>query len=166
MEEIRCPVVIRSGKDDIQPDVERLPSVAHRHGVVGERIQLLDALEAVVHEEDLRGQRVAGVHALLDAAAKIVVLEGQAVRALAGLDHAVLAVPDLSPAACGVHGAVGHRAVQVVGEVQLQVVLGGGGVLIEAVRRVGPWHANLIGGDPVADGVVGVGIRVGGIHIR
>ena len=41
-----------------------------------------------------------------------------------------------------------------------------GGVLVQIVRRVGPWHASLGCGDSVADGVVGVGVRVGRVHIR
>ena len=81
------------------------------------------------------------------------------------LDHAVLAVPYLCPAACRIHGAVGHRAVQVVGEGKLDIVFGGRGVLVEAVRRIGPRHAPLGRRDPVSDVVVGVGVRVGGVHI-
>ena len=61
---------------------------------------------------------------------------------------------------------MGHRAVEVVGEGKLSVVLGGGCVLVEIVRRVGPRHARLGGGCPVADGVVGVGVAVGCVHIR
>ena len=66
----------------------------------------------------------------------VVVPEGQAVVALERLDHAVLAVPYLRPAAGGINGAIGHRAVKVIGEVHLHVVLGGGGVLVQAVRRI------------------------------
>ena len=40
-----------------------------------------------------------------------------------------------------------------------------GGVLVQIVRRVGPWHASLGCGDSVADWVVGVGIRVGRVNI-
>ena len=167
MEEICCPIAIRRRKDDIQPYVERLPYVPHGDdGVAVQRIKFLDALEAVIEEERLGSQSVAGIHALLDSAPHIVVLECQAVRALVGLDHTVLAVPYLRPAACRINGTVGHRAVQVVGKARLHIVLGGGCVLVEPVRRVGPWHACLIGGDSVADGVVGVGVRVGRVHIR
>ena len=112
MQEVRRAAAIRRGEDDVQPDVERLPGVAHGDGVAGECVQLLDALEAVVDEERLRGQGVVRVHALLDAAPHVVVLECQAVGAFGRLDHAVLAVPDLRPAAGGIYWAIGHGAVQ------------------------------------------------------
>ena len=92
--------------------------------------------EAVIDEEGTGGQCVVRVHALLDAAPHVVVPEGQAVCPIVRLDHPVLAIPYLRPAAGGVHWAVGHRAVQVVGEGKLSVVLGGGGVLVQAVRRI------------------------------
>ena len=37
--------------------------------------------------------------------------------------------------------------------------------MVKIVRRVGPWHARLGRGDPVADRVVGVGVRIGGVHV-
>ena len=166
MQEVRRAVGVGRRKDDVQPDIERLPGVAHGDRVVVQRVQLLNALEAVIDEERPGSQGVVRVHALLHSSSHVVVLERQAVISLVRLDHAVLAVPDLRPAAGGVHGAVGHGAVQAIGEIQLDAVLRGGRVLVEAVRRVGPWHARLIGGGSVADGVVGVGVRVGGVHIR
>ena len=53
VEEIRCPIVIRSREDDIQSDVERLPGMAHGNGVAIEPIQFLYTLEAVIDEEGL-----------------------------------------------------------------------------------------------------------------
>ena len=99
--------------------------MAHGDGVVIQPVQLLDALEAVVHEERPRGQRIAGVDALLHSSSHVVVLQCQAVGALGRLDHAVLAVPDLRPAAGRIDGAVRHAAVKVVCEGKLNVVLGG-----------------------------------------
>ena len=165
MEEVRSSNAIRGCKDDVQPHIERLPGMAHQKRIAIQAVQLLDALEAVVDEECLENQGVAGVHALLDAASHVVVPEGQAVVAPVCLDHAVLSVPDLRPAVRRVNRAVGHAAIQIIGEVQLHVALGGGGVLVEAVRRVGPRDARLGGGCTVADGVVGVGVRIGGVHI-
>ena len=140
--------------------------MAHYNNISIKCIQFLYALEAVIDEERPGSQSVVGIDAFLDTTSLIVILEGQAVGAPVRLDHAVLAVPELRPAAGRVHGAVGHRAVQVIGEGKLSVVLGGGCVLVEIVRRVGPWHASLGCGDSVADGVVGVGIGIGGVHIR
>ena len=156
MEEIRCPVGVRGGEDDVRPDVGRLPGVAPDDRVAVQPVQLLDALEAVVDVMRLRDQGAARVHASLDAASHVVVFEDQAVAALVGLGQAVLAVPELRPAACRVRGAVGHAAVQVIGEGQRRAVHRGGRVLVEAVCREGPGDARLAGGDPVADGVVGV----------
>ncbi len=125
MEEIRCAIGVGRRQDDVQPDIERLPCVAHQNGVAVQSIQFLDALEAVVHEERPGGQGVAGIDALLDSASHVVVLEGQAVGSLVRLDHAVLAVPDLCPAAGRIHRAVGHAAIEVIGEGKLAAVLGG-----------------------------------------
>ena len=47
----------------------------------------------------------------------------------------------------------------------MDIVLCCGSVLVQVVRRVGPWHASLGRGDSVADWVVGVGVRVCGIDI-
>ena len=158
MEETACSAGVCGSEDDIQPCFERLPGVAHEDGVAIEPVQLLDALEAVVHEERPGNQRIPRIHGLLDAAPHVVVLEGQAVGSLVRLDHAVLAVPDLRPAGGRVHGAVCHAAVQVIGEIQLDAVLRGGRVLVQIVRCVGPRDARLIGGGSVAYRVVGVGV--------
>ena len=114
MEEVGGACCVRGGENDIQTDIEGLPGVAPQHCIAGKAVQLLDALEAVVDIERFGCQDVAGIDALLDAAAHVVVLEGQAVAALESLDHAVLAVPDLRPAASGVHGTIGHGSVKVV----------------------------------------------------
>ena len=139
--------------------------MSHEDGVVVQRVQLLDALEAVVDEERPGSQNIIGIDALLDASPHVVVPEGQAVGPLERLDHAVLAVPDLRPAACRVHGAVGHRSVQVVGEIQLHIVLRGGCVLVQAIRSVGPRDTCFGRRDTVANRVVDVGIGIGGVHI-
>ena len=121
--------------------------MAHRDGVAVQAVQLLDALEAVVDVMRLRDQGAARVHASLDAASHVVVFEDQAVAALVGLGQAVLAVPELRPAACRVRGAIGHAAVQVIGEGQRRAVHRGGRVLVEDVGDVGPRHARLGGGN-------------------
>ena len=72
-------------------------------------------MDAYIDEEGLRCQGVVRILALLHSSSHVVVLEGQAVCPLVRLDHAVLAVPYLRPAACRINGTVGHRAVQVVG---------------------------------------------------
>ena len=165
MEEEGRAIGIGRRQNHVQPDVGRLPGVAHRDGVAVEPIHLLDALEAVVDEEGLRCQGVVRIHALLHSSSHVVVLECQAVCPLVGLDHAVLAVPYLRLAACRINGTVGHRAVQVVGKIYLHIVFCGGRVLVEAVGDVGPRHTRFIGGDSVADGVVGVEVRVGRVNI-
>ena len=147
VEEIRCPVGVRGGEDDVRPDVGRLPGVAPDDRVAVQPVQLLDAPEAVVDVMRLRDQGAARVHAPLDAASHVVVFEDQAVAALVGLGQAVLAVPELRPAACRVRGAVGHAAVQVIGEGQRRAVHRGGRVLVEDVGDVGPRHARLGGGN-------------------
>ena len=165
VQEIRHAVAFCGGKNDIQTDIEWLPGVAHRDGVAVQAVQLLDALEAIIDEERPGSQSVVGIDAFLDTTSLVVILEGQAVCPLVRLDHAVLAVPELRPAGVPVHRAVGYRAVQVVGKAYLHIVFCGGRVLVEAVRGVGPGHARLAGGDPVADGVVGVEVRVGRVNI-
>jgi len=152
-------------EDYIQACLEGLPGVAAQGGVVIRTIEFLDEFEAIVDEFEVGGQGLAVVDLLLDAAALVVVLELQAVIAFPGLDHAVFAVPDLRPAGGGVDGAVGHGAVEVVGEGQLDVVFRGGGVLVELVRGVGPGYAGFAGGNAVADGVVGIGVSVGRVHV-
>ena len=72
----------------------------------------------------------------------------------------------MRPATGRIDRAVGHAAVQVVGEIQLHVVLRGGRVLVEAVCRESPGDARLGCSDSVAYRVVGVGVRIGGVHIR
>ena len=165
MEEARSSISCRGRQDNIQPHFERLPSMAHQDRIAVQRIQLLDTLEAVVDETSLGGQGVAGIDAFLDTTSLVVILESQAVCPLVRLDHPVLAVPYLRPGRVRVHRAVGHGAVQVVGEGELHVVLGGGRVLVKIVRRVGPGNTRLACGDSVADGVIGVGVAVGCIHI-
>ncbi len=128
--------------------------MAQGGGVVVEGVQLLHALEAIIDVQGPGGQGVIGIDALLDSSPHVVVFEGQAVAALIGLHHAVLAVPDLRPAGGRVHGAVGHGTVQVVGKREIGIVFGGGCVLVQAVGRVGPRHARLAGCDAIADLVV------------
>ncbi len=156
MEEIGCAAGISSRQYHIQADVEGLPEVAHENCVAVQAVQFLHALEAVVDVQSPGCQAVATVDALLHSSSHVVVFEGEAVIALVRLHHAVLAVPHLRPAAGPVHGAAGHAAVQVVGEIELHIALRGGGVLVQAVRRVGPRHARLGRGDAVSDGVVTV----------
>lgn len=52
-------VIIDCGENDIQTDIKRLPYVAHHDRIVVQCVEFLDALEAVVDEERLRGQSVA-----------------------------------------------------------------------------------------------------------
>ena len=114
VEEVGGACCVRGGEDNVQTDIEGLPGMAHCYCVVVQCVQLLDALEAVVDIERFGCQDVAGIDALLDPPPHVVVLEGQAVAALESLDHPVLAVPCLCPAASGVHGTIGHGAVKVV----------------------------------------------------
>ena len=80
-------IAIGSCEDDIQSCIEWLPGVAQGDDAVVQRIQLLDALEAIVNEKGPGSQDVARVHALLDSSSHVVVLEGQAVAAPVCLDH-------------------------------------------------------------------------------
>ena len=134
-------------KNHVRPDIGRLPGVAPDDGVAVQPVQLLDALEAVVDVMRLRDQGAVRIHAPLDAAAHVVVFEGQPVGPPVRLHQAVLAVPVLRPAACRVRGAIGHAAVQVIGEGQRRAVHRGGRVLVEDVGDVGPRHARLGGGN-------------------
>ena len=59
VEEIRCPVGVRGGEDDVRPDVGRLPGVAPDDRVAVQPVQLLDAPEAVVDVMRLRYQGAA-----------------------------------------------------------------------------------------------------------
>ena len=80
-------IAIGSCEDDIQSCIEWLPGVEQGEDAVVQRIQLLDALEAIVDEKGPGSQDVARVHALLDSSSHVVVLEGQAVAAPVCLDH-------------------------------------------------------------------------------
>ena len=139
--------------------------MAHEHCIVIERVQFLDALEAVIDEEGLGSQGVAGIDAFLDTAPHVVVPEGKTVGAFVRFDQPVHAIPDLCPSACCVHGAVRHVAIKVIGKGKLCVVLGGRGILVQIVGCIGPRDARLGCRDTVADRVVGVGVRIGGVHV-
>ena len=156
---------VRHLQDHIQAHIIRLPGVAAQGNAAVKAVEFLDELEAVVDELEVGGQSLVVIDLLLHPSAHVVILKLQTVSALGGLDHAVFAVPDLYPTGCRIHGPVGHGAVEVIGGDHLGLPLGHGGVLVELVGGVGPGYAGLVGGDAVADGVVGVGVGVRCVHV-